>query len=85
MLLASQLDIQLDHPKTRFTNFDFLTGRVIVQLAGGSVVSAVTIKLEGESLTRLSGPLLGKNHEIIDKRSNEAERHKVRSCSSEIK
>ncbi|ERF72099.1 hypothetical protein EPUS_02890 [Endocarpon pusillum Z07020] len=69
--------IQLDRPQVLFTNLDFLTGKVIVQLVADAALSAVTVKLEGESRTRLSGPKLTYNNERSDKRRTELEWHKL--------
>ena len=75
--------IQIDQPQTHFTNLDFLTGRVIVHLVADAAISAVTVKLEGESRTRLSGPKLGYNNsERPDKKRTEVEWHKVSECCS---
>jgi hypothetical protein len=72
--------IQFDRPQVHFTNLDFLTGKVIVHLVTDAAVSAVTVKLEGESRTRLSGPKLAYNNERSDKRRTELEWHKVSEC-----
>ena len=70
--------IQFDRPQVHFTNLDFLTGRVIVHLVADATVSAITVKLEGESRTRLSGPRLTTyNNERSEKRRTELEWHKV--------
>ena len=72
--------IQFDRPHSCFTNLDFLTGKVILNLAGDAAVSAITVKLEAESRTRLSGPKLPYNNSINDrpeKRRTELEWHKV--------
>lgn len=72
--------IQFDRPQVHFTNLDFLTGKVIVHLVADAAISAVTIKLEGESRTRLSAPKLTFNNERSDKRRTEFEGHKVSEC-----
>lgn len=72
--------IQLDRPQVHFTNLDFLTGKVIVHVGAEVALSAVTVKLEGESRTRLSGPKLTYNNERTDKRRTELEWHKVSEC-----
>lgn len=74
--------IQIDQTNTHFTNLDFLTGKVIVHLVADAAISAVTVKLEGESHTRLSGPKLGYNADRPDKRRTELEWHKVSECCS---
>ena len=72
--------IQFDRPQVHFTNLDFLTGKVIIHLVADAAISAVTVKLEGESRTRLSGPRLTYNNERSDKRRTELEWHKVSKC-----
>lgn len=72
--------IQFDRPQVHFTNLDFLTGKVIIHLVADAAISAVTVKLEGESRTRLSGPKLAYNNERSDKRRTELEWHKVSKC-----
>lgn len=72
--------IHFDRPEVHFTNLDFVTGKVIVHLVADAAISAVTVKLEGESRTRLSGPKLAYNNERSDKRRTEFEWHKVSEC-----
>lgn len=49
--------VQLDRPHGDvYTNLDFVTGRVILTLPTDATISAITVKLEGESKTRLDGP-----------------------------
>lgn len=69
--------LRLDKPQVHFTNLDFLTGKVIVHLVTDAAISAVTVKLEGESRTRLSGPRLAYNNERSDRRRTELELHKL--------
>jgi hypothetical protein len=69
--------IQFDRPQVHFTNLDFLTGKVIVHLVADATVSAITVKLEGESRTRLSGPRIAYSNERSEKRRTELEWHKV--------
>lgn len=67
--------IQFDKPNTwHFTNLDFVTGRVILTLGSDATISALTVKLEGESRTRLAGP---KTPQDERKRRTEVEVHKV--------
>lgn len=72
--------IKFDRPQVHFTNLDYLTGKVVVHLVADAAISAVTVKLEGESRTRLSGPKLACNNERSDKRRTELEWHKVSEC-----
>ena len=46
--------IQLDKPHVHFTNLDFITGRVILSILNNEKISAILVKLEGESRTRLA-------------------------------
>ncbi len=76
--------IQFDQPESRcYTNLDFVNGRVILVLPLDAAISAVTVKLEGESRTRLSGPKFPGN-ERSDKRRYELEVHKVRKKTFRI-
>jgi hypothetical protein len=68
--------IDLDRPHAHFTNLDFLTGKVIVQLNSATSISSINVKLEGESRTRLAGPRFpGSDRQ--DKKKIELEIHKV--------
>lgn len=76
--------IQFDQPESRcYTNLDFVTGRVVLVLPYDAAITAVTVKLEGESRTRLSGPKFPGN-ERSDKRRYELEAHKVRNKAFRI-
>jgi hypothetical protein len=67
--------IQFDKPNAwHFTNLDFVTGRVILTLPTDATISAITVKLEGESRTRLAGP---KTAQDDKRRRTELEVHKV--------
>ncbi|TGO19115.1 hypothetical protein BTUL_0006g01520 [Botrytis tulipae] len=48
--------IQLDNPHSFYTNLDFISGRVILNLTSDEAVSRIVVKVEGESKTRLSRP-----------------------------
>ena len=48
--------IQLDKPHAHFTNLDLISGIVILSITGNETISLITVKLEGESRTRLAGP-----------------------------
>lgn len=70
--------VQFDQPQSRcYTNLDFISGRVILVLPSDASISAVTVKLEGESRTRLAVPKFPGN-ERSDKKRTELEVHKVR-------
>ncbi|KAI9731530.1 MAG: hypothetical protein M1834_004650 [Cirrosporium novae-zelandiae] len=45
--------VQLDKPYAHFTNLDLITGRVILDLPTRDTIAAITVKLEGESSTRV--------------------------------
>jgi Arrestin (or S-antigen), N-terminal domain len=69
--------IQFDKPNACHTNLDFVTGRVILILQSDTTLQAITVKLEGESKTRLAG-VRSSNAERNDKQKIEIETHKVR-------
>ncbi|PQE21076.1 hypothetical protein CJF32_00005516 [Rutstroemia sp. NJR-2017a WRK4] len=76
--------IQLDDPHTFYTNLDFISGRVILSLTNDETVSAIVVKLEGESKTilmRPMGPQYHQNPRLYsqrDQRQNVAvENHKI--------
>ncbi|MCJ1453857.1 hypothetical protein MMC28_004206 [Mycoblastus sanguinarius] len=47
--------IELDRPHAHFTNLDIISGRCILSILSPETISAITVKLEGESRTRLAG------------------------------
>jgi hypothetical protein len=69
-------NIVLDSRHTHYTNLDFLTGKVVLQLPTEAAIGGIQVKLECESRTRLSGP---KNPQYAhsDKKRTELEVHKV--------
>ncbi|MBA7494016.1 hypothetical protein ES702_04583 [subsurface metagenome] len=67
--------VQLDHePGDVYTNLDFVRGRVILILPTDATVSAITVKLEGESKSRLDGP---KSPQDQDRKKTLLEAHKL--------
>ncbi|PWY77105.1 hypothetical protein BO70DRAFT_264243, partial [Aspergillus heteromorphus CBS 117.55] len=68
--------VHLDRPHKHFTNLDFLTGKVVLQLPSEAAIGGIQVKLEGESRTRLSGPRYP-HHEPSDKKRTEIEVHKI--------
>lgn len=48
--------IALNNPHTHYTNLDFISGKIFLNLASDATISAVIVKLEGVSRTRLAGP-----------------------------
>lgn len=69
--------IVLDSRHTHYTNLDFLTGKVVLQLPTEAAIGGIQVKLECESRTRLSGPK-NPQHVHSDKKRTELEVHKVR-------
>lgn len=49
--------IHLDNPHAFYTNLDFISGQVILSLSSDENVSAIVVKLEGESKTVLLRPM----------------------------
>ncbi|KAL2841471.1 hypothetical protein BJX68DRAFT_245452 [Aspergillus pseudodeflectus] len=68
--------IHLDRPHAHFTNLDFISGKVILNLPSETSVAGIQVKLEAESRTRLSGPRYPHN-EHSDKKRTELEVHKL--------
>ena len=72
--------IELDRPHAYFTNLDFITGRVILATYTEETISAVNVKLESESRTRLAGAPRGGpgyQNDRHDRSQTELEVHKV--------
>ncbi|KAF9886416.1 hypothetical protein FE257_011448 [Aspergillus nanangensis] len=70
------VNIHLDRPQPHFTNLDFLTGKIVINLPSETSIGGIQVKLEGESRTRLSGPR-HPHHEQSDKKRTELEVHKL--------
>ncbi|KAI3007245.1 hypothetical protein CBS147346_3381 [Aspergillus niger] len=68
--------IHLDRPHKHFTNLDYLTGKVVLQLHSEAAIGGIQVKLEGESRTRLAGPK-NPHNEQSDKKRTEIEVHKI--------
>jgi len=67
--------VQLDRqPGDIYTNLDFVTGRVILTLPTDATISVITVKLEGESKSRLDGP---KSPQDQERRKTLLEVHKL--------
>ena len=76
----SAVHIQLDKPHAFFTNLDIITGRVILNLLGDETITAVVVKLECESRTRLAAPPLpgySGRADRFEKSQTQLEVHKV--------
>lgn len=71
-LNAMAVHIQLDKPHAYFTNLDFITGRVLLTTFTAETISAINVKLECESRTRLAVPPRDRN-----RNQTEIEVHKV--------
>lgn len=69
--------IQLDRPQSHYTNLDFITGRIVVNLSSETSISEISVKLEGESRTRLAGPRHPNQPPQSEKKRTELEVHKV--------
>ncbi|KAJ5806886.1 hypothetical protein N7474_010478 [Penicillium riverlandense] len=69
ILLASQ---QQKH----YTNLDYISGKVVLNLPSETAIGGIQVKLEGESRTRLSGPR-NPNNVHSDKKRTELEVHKI--------
>jgi hypothetical protein len=68
------LKLVLDKPHDQYTNLDIVTGRVQLRLTNSTQVTSITVKLEGESRTRLLSP---GNPELKEKPHPVQEVHKV--------
>ena len=75
--------IQLQEPRSLYTNLDFIRGKAILSLTRTEDITAVNVKLEGESKSRLEGEppdpygfggLRRRREELV----TETEVHKVR-------
>ena len=67
--------VQLDRQNGEiYTNLDFVTGRVFLTLPNDTAITAITVKLEAESKTRLDGP---KSPNDQDRRKTLLEVHKL--------
>lgn len=73
--------IQLDDPHAFYTNLDYISGRVILSLGSDENVSAVVVKLEGESRTLLIRPMNVPNAQLYTQRNRRdgvaEENHKI--------
>ena len=72
--------ILLDRPHAHFTNLDFITGKVQLQLYTNETISNIVVKLEGESKTRLAVPEMY-SYDRRDAGRAELEVHKVSRSS----
>ena len=73
--------IHLDRPQGAFTNLDQITGVVVLSILGPETISAITVKLEGESRSHLAGSIgPRRNYDGFDKEGSRQEVHKVSEC-----
>lgn len=73
--------IALDDPHAFYTNLDFISGRVILSLASDENVSAILVKLEGESRTILMRPTGPPGQRNNQRQGLAQENHKVPKLS----
>ena len=72
--------VELKNKHDCYTNFDFIEGRVILSIMQQETIAAITVKLEGESRTRLAGQVPVRGRSQYDGYQNEQtqlEVHKV--------
>ena len=73
--------IQLDKAHGAFTNLDQITGVVTLTILGPETISAITVKLEGESRSHLAGSInQRRNYDGFEKEGSRQEVHKVSEC-----
>ncbi|KAI9797196.1 MAG: hypothetical protein M1833_005605 [Piccolia ochrophora] len=75
--------IQLDTEHSHYTNLDFISGRIILNLSNVESVSSIMVKLEGESKTRLAPPRTVFN-DRSDRKTSELEYHKILYRTHEV-
>ena len=77
-LVAMSVRIQLDKPHAHFTNLDFISGVVVLSILGPETISSINVKLEGESRSRLAGPLSSRGrYDPYERDQPQLEVHKV--------
>ncbi|EPQ64167.1 Bgt-1803 [Blumeria graminis f. sp. tritici] len=69
--------IQLDGDKNTYTSFDCISGKIIVFLSNDEDISAIVVKLEGESFSKLLRPSNAHNSNNGRRDSIATEVHKV--------
>ena len=78
--------IQLDRPHAHFTNLDQISGIIILQLVSPETISEITVKLEGESRSRLVGPANTRGtYDPYERNTALLEVHKVSEYNSDEK
>ncbi|RPA97514.1 hypothetical protein L873DRAFT_1918534 [Choiromyces venosus 120613-1] len=66
--------IELDNRGSLFTCLDYVTGRVVMNIANDETISAITVKMEGISRTRLNPP---RSEDGRDSKRAEIEIHRL--------
>ncbi|OBT64350.1 hypothetical protein VE03_05803 [Pseudogymnoascus sp. 23342-1-I1] len=75
---AMSVRVQLDNPHTFYTNLDFISGKIVLNLLTDETISAIVVKLEGESRTVLIKPPMPHEQRRREDRSRIAmENHKI--------
>ena len=70
--------VELKQRHGAYTNFDFVEGRVFLSIVQQETVGAITVKLEGESRTRLAGVVNPRGqYDGFQKDQTQLEVHKV--------
>ncbi|KAI9825028.1 MAG: hypothetical protein M1826_007106 [Phylliscum demangeonii] len=69
--------IQLDRPHAHFTNLDYISGQVVLNLSSDEAISSILVKLEGESKTRLARPKTAYAEGQNSSKKTELEVHKI--------
>ena len=77
--------IQLDKRHAHFTNLDLISGIVILSTTSNETISLITVKLEGESRTRLAGPSNPRGtYDPYERDQAQLEVHKVSKYPSHV-
>lgn len=77
------MKIHLDRQHPHFTNLDFITGRVVLNIFNNETISAIVVKLEGTSSTHINVAQLPQQEQLArafnsrGRRQLELEVHKV--------
>lgn len=72
------VQVLLEKPQNCFTNLDFISGKVVLHIPYNETISAIVVKLEGESKTRLTeAPFYTEQIQSRRREHAELEVHKV--------
>lgn len=70
--------VQLDNPHAFYTNLDFISGKIVLNLISDETITAIVVKLEGESRTILvRPPTMNERGRREDKNKIAMENHKI--------